>query len=400
MNLNDMKKAITAEDLIRRYKLDELSADRKKVKSMSNTLSRQNNLIKQFIMNITPYKNQAKNYITAWFFSGIPTLENEPFINFGEDILDLKICDLYYDLETGIIYQLKKDDVFCWEVISDSNLQQSLALASSEADTYDNKRNIYFDTPTTPYEAGDIWYQSDAIMRCRCSRTEGNINISDWCIQEDYSEQCVVLETSAVLNEFKKSVERNYITNVQLEITKDEILEVTEAKTTEVEILANNNYLDLKAELDGKASVENVTEVVQKVEEVQNATEQTITIIEDIQTNGVNKVHTETGYTFDKDGLHIDKTGSPVGSELDEAGLEIEDKTGSTNETQFYGGYVTEELAEKTPELEKFVNQTATYSKNILFKQFLMSLNWRQEEVEDEDHGVGYGFFYVGDDSE
>lgn len=157
-----------------------------------------------------------------------------------------------------------------------------------------------------------------------------------------------------------------------------------------------NNYQDIIGKLDGYATVENVTEVTNRVENLTTSTEQAINIIEDIQTNGVNQVHTETGYTFDKDGLEIEKTNAPTGSKLDEAGLEIKDKTSAAETTQFYSGYVDEEMAEKTPELEKYQGQTVTYSNNFIFEQYLQSKNARLEDVEDSVYGKGIGIFITG----
>ncbi len=157
-----------------------------------------------------------------------------------------------------------------------------------------------------------------------------------------------------------------------------------------------NNYQDIIGRLDGYATVENVTEVTNRVENLTTSTEQAINIIEDIQTNGVTQVHTETGYSFDKDGLNIEKTNAPTGSKLDEAGLEIKDKTSAAETTQFYSGYVDDEMAEKTAELEKYKGQTVTYSNNFIFENYLQSGNGRWEDVYDDTYGHGIGFFIGG----
>ena len=158
---------------------------------------------------------------------------------------------------------------------------------------------------------------------------------------------------------------------------------------------ANNDH-DILGKLDGYATVENVTEVTNKVENLTTSTEQVTTIVEDIQVNGVSQVHTETGFTFDKDGLEIEKSNAPTGSKLDEAGLEIKDKTSAAESTQFYSGYVDEEMAEKTSELEKYKGQTVTYSNNFIFEQYLQSKNARLEDVEDPVYGKGIGIFITG----
>ncbi len=241
MNYNDISKAITAEDLIRRYNLDSLKTDRIQIKNMHTTLNRQYTIIKEFISYITPYKYQP-NRLSTWFFNGSPTLENEPFSTFSEEEKESHIGDLYYDRETGEVFQLKKDEEFKWEQIEDNNLIQSLALANSEADTSDNKRNIFYETPITPYEIGDIWLDNTLIMRCRCARSEGEYNSADWIVQEKYSNELVLGDTRAVLDQFILSVEKNYATKVQLETTKDSILASVEATTTEIIETANGKY--------------------------------------------------------------------------------------------------------------------------------------------------------------
>ena len=157
-----------------------------------------------------------------------------------------------------------------------------------------------------------------------------------------------------------------------------------------------NNYQDIIGRLDNYATVENVTEVTNRVENLTTSTEQAINIIEDIQVNGVTQVHTETGYSFDIDGLNIEKTNAPTGSKLDEAGLEIKDKTSAAETTQFYSGYVDSEMADKTTALEKYEGQTVTYSNNFIFENYLQSGNGRWEDVEDSTYGKGIGFFIGG----
>ena len=75
MNLSDKSKVLTAEDLIRRYNLEELRTIRKDVNNLNQVIKKQDNIIKNYVKNITPYKNQAKNTIKAWFFNGLPVIE-------------------------------------------------------------------------------------------------------------------------------------------------------------------------------------------------------------------------------------------------------------------------------------------------------------------------------------
>lgn len=176
----------------------------------------------------------------------------------------------------------------------------------------------------------------------------------------------------------------------------DETLSDLQNQISENATTAANNYQDVIGRLDGYATVENVTEVTNRVENLTTSTEQAINIIEDIQVNGVTQVQTETGYTFNQDGLNIEKTNAPTGSKLDEAGLEIKDKTSAAETTQFYSGYVDEEMAQKTAALESYQGQTVTYTNNLVFNNFLQSGNGRLEDVEDEIYGKGIGIFITG----
>ena len=176
----------------------------------------------------------------------------------------------------------------------------------------------------------------------------------------------------------------------------DETLSDLQNQISENATTAANNYQDVIGRLDGYATVENVTEVTNRVENLTTSTEQAINIIEDIQVNGVTQVQTETGYTFNQDGLNIEKSNAPTGSKLDEAGLEVKDKTSAAEATQFYSGYVDEEMAQKTAALEAYQGQTVTYTNNLIFNNFLQSGNGRFEDVEDETYGKGIGIFITG----
>lgn len=206
-----------------------------------------------------------------------------------------------------------------------------------------------------------------------------------------------------VLNKDITTIVEQQIENSSIiqQIPEQVMIQVGEEYTTKEEFVTNNieianDYQDLIGRLDGYATTTTVTEISNQVTNLTTSTEQAITVIEDIQENGVSQVHTETGYTFDKDGLEIEKTNAPTGSKLDEAGLEIKDKTSAAETTQFYSGYVDEEMAQKTSALEDYQGQTVTFTNNLVFNNFLQSGNGRWEDVEDETYGKGIGIFIGG----
>ena len=185
--------------------------------------------------------------------------------------------------------------------------------------------------------------------------------------------------------------------NANFTIEMDKILtSVSEATTKLIE--TDNKISDVNNKLNDYATKESVETITNRVEEVMTATSKTTEIVNEIQENGVTKVDTKTGFVMDADGFHVSKTGAKTASKLDEAALEIEDKTGASSNVLFYSGYVTDEKASEQTELTKYKGQTITYSKNIEFGQYLSSPNFRIEETNDEVHGKGLGFFSLGGD--
>lgn len=168
----------------------------------------------------------------------------------------------------------------------------------------------------------------------------------------------------------------------------------TTTKLTETD----NKISGINNKLNDYATVENVKTVLNRVEENITATAKNTEIITKIEQDGVTKVDTKTGFVMDADGFHVSKTGAKTVSKLDEAALEIEDKTGVSSNVLFYSGYVTDKKASEQTELTKYKGQTITYSKNIEFGQYLSSPNFRIEETNDETHGKGLGFFSLGGD--
>ena len=146
INIRDKPKALTAEDLIRRFKLDSLAKDRQAIKTLNDGLTKTDTIIENFVNNIAIYcQDQEDGFITSWFFNEVPTLENKPYIEFDKDNLPKYINDLCYNRDNGKVYQFVNiEDEYKWQEIEDDYLRESLSIASQDVDTQDNKRNIYY----------------------------------------------------------------------------------------------------------------------------------------------------------------------------------------------------------------------------------------------------------------
>lgn len=116
------------------------------------------------------------------------------------------------------------------------------------------------------------------------------------------------------------------------------------------------------------------------------------TNIQNINGN-VTEVTTTTGYTFNKDGLHIEKSDSPNSSTLDEKGFEVDNKSGASSNVQLYAGVVDDNIISKEDSLSDYKGQSLTYTSNIVFNKYLATGNGRMENVHNTTYGDGIGFF-------
>ena len=85
VSYNDKSKAVTAEDIIRRYDLEEIKRSKKAINTLNDNLTKTNtnleNYVKEVLEDISNLQDQVDGNISTWFFSGIPTLENSPAID-------------------------------------------------------------------------------------------------------------------------------------------------------------------------------------------------------------------------------------------------------------------------------------------------------------------------------
>lgn len=249
MNINyrDKSKPITAEDLIRRYNLDGLAKDRKAIQTNKNGLDKTDTLLNEFVenttQNIQELQDQVDGKMTTWFFSGVPTLENQPANEWvTEEDKKSHIGDLYYDKDTGKAYRwIIDNDEYIWLELSDNDLTEVLALANAAKDTADSKRRVFVEQPFTPYDVGDIWIREDTdLYRCRASRSEGDYEEEDFILATNYTDDSYALSVEAILNQFRTNVEGNYVTKVLLESTAESINMEVSNTTTELRKMEDN----------------------------------------------------------------------------------------------------------------------------------------------------------------
>ena len=68
VDYRDKSKAITAEDLIRRYNLDGLSKDRKALKTLNDGLTKQDTIIEEYVPEEEITQEQNRQTIVSLYF--------------------------------------------------------------------------------------------------------------------------------------------------------------------------------------------------------------------------------------------------------------------------------------------------------------------------------------------
>ena len=136
-----------------------------------------NTFIAATVADIEKLQNQIDGTITTYYYTGVPTLNNEPAVNWTTDeIKSEHIGDLYYDQTTGHSYRfLYEDNQYKWVEIADSDVAEALRLANEAKDTADSKRRVFATTPFTPYDVGDLWLRNKELYVCKTARTAAQV---------------------------------------------------------------------------------------------------------------------------------------------------------------------------------------------------------------------------------
>jgi len=142
-------------------------------------------------------QSQVDGSITTWFYAVIPTNNNTPAVDWNTtDLKNIHLGDLYYDTITGYGYRYQVvNSVYDWQIITDTDITKALTAAADAQDTADSKRRVFINTPTVPYDVGDLWTQgaSGDLMRCSVTKVIGmSYLLSDWIKASKYTDDTAV----------------------------------------------------------------------------------------------------------------------------------------------------------------------------------------------------------------
>lgn len=188
-----------------------------KVDDAISDLSENISFVNQLSKDLEAVKNQIDGAIETWFYEPVPTLSNEPAVNWttNED-KNVHLGDLYYD-GNGKAYRFQMSDTsYVWQVITDSDITKALADAKKAQDTADGKRRVFVTTPSNAsvYDIGDLWvnatygsYKND-LLRCKTAKqANAQFSIGHWELASKYTDDTKANQAQASADAAKQAAD-------------------------------------------------------------------------------------------------------------------------------------------------------------------------------------------------
>lgn len=149
---------------------------------------------------VTDQLGNMDGLVETWFYEGVPTLSNQPAINWNTiPLKDDHLNDTYTNTLTNKSYRFVKiSGVYSWSLLEDGDLATALALAAQAKDTADSKRRVFVAQPFPPYNVGDLWKKGNDLMICNTERLTGAYNAGDWGLATNYDSTQVVIDQGLV----------------------------------------------------------------------------------------------------------------------------------------------------------------------------------------------------------
>ena len=370
----DRAGARTAQDLERKYDFASILNLKQNFEQQLETVNKINselyNMLDSLVLNLDGLIDDQSD-ISLWFFYGVPGTLVEPESGWlAPDTRSDHVGDIYYDRGSGNTYIYQGD--YTWLQNYDPRLIQAMALTSSDLAEADTERKVYFTTPTTPYQNGDWWIQTNGdLFICQIERDTGVYVENDFIVSSSYA------GTNA--NEINNILTIISGTVTTIKQSNDSISQLVEATTLLV------NGLDY--------AVNNKEGVVSKnyAELKQTAFDLNITIgsvggkVQTIEDDGATKVQPygrdaegnliETNFKFDQQGLSIAKNGEEMSSFITNEGL-----------------YVYRDKGKPKEAVMLKADSNIVEAENITVRTYLVI----GDNSRMEDYEGGTGIFYIG----
>lgn len=220
------------------------------------------------IIKFNDVKDQIDGSYIIWFESAEPTMSNSPAKDWTTaDAKKVHVGDLYYNKVGETAYKwVESGGSYSWSEITNKDILKVLNAASRDNDTVDGKRRVFYGTPTTPYDQGDVWARvtSDGFMLiCQTGRMiEDSYQRTDWVVASKYTDDFVAdraEEKADKVNTDLSSFKTKY--DSDLKVTKEAI----EARVTETKYQQGINGISTRLSTAESSIKQNATNITSKV---------------------------------------------------------------------------------------------------------------------------------------
>lgn len=149
MSKQDRQGVRTASDIERKYNLGDISKNQESGSKQQIQIQQLNQNLANFMATTNARLDELGENDKMWFYSGVPTLENHPAIDWTTGELKAKhIGDMYYDVDSGDMYLFKNTEgVYAWDSCFGGGVDYDTAYN-------DGYGKGYTDGETTGYEKG------------------------------------------------------------------------------------------------------------------------------------------------------------------------------------------------------------------------------------------------------
>lgn len=297
MKKQDINGVRSAQDLERKYDLKSIFELKENFELQKNGLNKVENELTEFVIattnNLQEIQNQVDGNITTWFLSGVPTLNNEPTINWNTiEEKNNHLGDLYYDKETGYSYRFTvENEIYEWIKLTDSDITEALAIANSAKDTADSKRRVFVVQPIPPYDVGDLWINNEELYRCQTTKGKEEIfENNDWIVATKYTDDTVANQVgenltilSGTVTEIRKDVDK-------LDTTMINTTELVNEQGKKVGLLEEKQSQTTQTVDEITSSVNHLNQTVNKIQTITNTLEGNPIKIENALENPLQKL--------------------------------------------------------------------------------------------------------------
>ena len=216
--------------------------------------------IEQTTKNFEDLQGQIDGSIQTYFYDYEPTNDNIPASEWTtEELKKQHLGNMFYDTITGYSYRWQvSGNEYAWKKLEDSDVAKALEAASKAQDTADHKRRVFVDTPTTPYDVGDLWCQGSIgdLMKCKVAKTaEQSYALADWELASKYTDDTLANQVQKNVDDLAGVVSKK-VSQTDFEIEQGRINALIKETTTiqnedGTTIALKDKYLDIDATVDG-----------------------------------------------------------------------------------------------------------------------------------------------------